>query len=70
MSDESEGWKESAIAWSLCASIHRQHAKGTDPFFESRLADFMRSEKVARAKYHTHEQRGKPRRDEPAVAEH
>lgn len=46
---EREGWKEAAIAWSVCASIHREYAKGKDPFFKTRQADFVRHEAAARA---------------------
>jgi len=37
-----EGWKEAAIAWRVCASIHREYAKGKDPLFKTRQADFVR----------------------------
>jgi hypothetical protein len=50
MSDEAEGWKEATIAWSVCASIHREYAKGKDPVFRTRQSDFVKHEKNARAK--------------------
>jgi len=36
------GWKEAAIAWNMCASIHLQYCKGKDPFFTTRQADFIK----------------------------
>jgi hypothetical protein len=51
MSDpEFEGWKEAAIAWAVCASIHREYAKGKDPFYTTRQSDFVKHEEAARAK--------------------
>ena len=44
-----EGWKEAAIAWAVCASIHREYCTGKDPFFTTRQADFVRHENDARA---------------------
>lgn len=44
-----EGWKEATIAWSVCASIHREYAKGRDPFFTTRQGDFVKHENDARA---------------------
>lgn len=44
-----QAWKEAAIAWSVCASIHREYAKGKDPFFKTRQADFTKHESDARA---------------------
>lgn len=46
-----EGWKEATIAWSVCASLHREYCKGKDPFFKTRQADFIKHENEARAKY-------------------
>lgn len=43
-----EGWKEAAIAWAVCASIHREYAKGRDPFFKTRAADFEKHLAAAR----------------------
>jgi hypothetical protein len=48
-----DGWKEAAIAWRVCASIHREYAKGKDPFFKTRQADFVRHGNAAAEKYHT-----------------
>lgn len=45
----SEGWKEAAIAWSVCASVHAGFSKGKDPFFSTRQSDFVRHEANARA---------------------
>lgn len=45
---EIEGWKEATIAWSVCASIHREYCKGRDPFFNTRQADFIKHENDAR----------------------
>ena len=44
-----EAWKETAIAWNVCASIHREYAKGKDPFYKTRQADLMRRAENARA---------------------
>lgn len=44
-----EGWKEAAIAWEVCASIHREYAKKKDPFFTTRQADFIKHAEAARA---------------------
>lgn len=54
--DDWNGWKEAAIAWSVCASIHREYAKGKDPFFKTRQKDFVKHENDAREKMN--EQRG------------
>lgn len=51
MSVEADGWKEAAIAWSVCASIHRKYEKGRDALFTTRQADFVKHEEAARAKY-------------------
>lgn len=44
-----EGMKEAAIAWTVCASIHREYAKGRDPLFKTRQADFVKAADKARA---------------------
>ena len=44
------GWKEAAIAWEVCASIHREYGKGKDPFFNTRQGDFVKHANDARAK--------------------
>lgn len=41
--DAFEGWKEAVIAWRVCASIHREFAKGKDPFFKTRAKDFEKA---------------------------
>ena len=46
-----DGWKEAAIAWEVCASIHREYAKGKDGLFKTRQADFVRHAEEARQKY-------------------
>lgn len=45
-----EGWKEAAIAWTVCASIHEQWAKGKDALYKTRHADFERHANEARSK--------------------
>ncbi len=44
-----EGMKEAAIAWTVCASIHREYAKRRDPLFKTRQADFVKAADKARA---------------------
>lgn len=43
-----DGWKEAAIAWEVCASIHREYGKGKDPFFNTRQGDFVKHANDAR----------------------
>ena len=43
------GWKEAAIAWEVCASIHREYGKDKDPFFNTRQGDFVKHANDARA---------------------
>ena len=50
MRDELDGWKEAAIAWSVCASLHLEYCKGKDPFFKTRQSDFVKHENEARAR--------------------
>jgi hypothetical protein len=50
--NEAEGWKEAAIAWELCAAIHREFAKGKDPLFTTKQADYLLHAKTARSKYY------------------
>ena len=45
-----EGWKEAAIAWAVCASIHEEYAKGKDALYTTRHADFVRHHEDARKK--------------------
>ena len=40
---------EATIAWACCASLHREYAKGKDPFYTTRQADFVKHEETARA---------------------
>lgn len=44
-----KGWKEAAIAWEVCASIHRKYGKGKDALFSTRQKDFMAGAEKARA---------------------
>ena len=41
---------EAAIAWEVCASIHREYAKGKDGLFTTRQADFIKHADDARMK--------------------
>lgn len=43
-----DGWKEAAIAWEVCGSLHREYAKGKDPFFKKRQEDFVKHANDAR----------------------
>ncbi len=45
-----EGWKRAAIAWEVCASIHREYAKGKDALFTTRQKDFVNAANKARVK--------------------
>jgi hypothetical protein len=45
---EVEAWKEATVAWSVCASLHREYCQGKDPFYKTRQADFVRHENKAR----------------------
>ena len=47
---EHDGYKEAAIAWAVCASIHREYAKGRDPLYTTRQADYMKAHEAARTK--------------------
>ena len=44
-----DGWREAAIAWEVCASTHRIYAKGKDPLFSTRQADYVKHANDARA---------------------
>lgn len=44
-------WKEAAIAWAVCASIHRAFGANRDPLFRTRQQDFTRHEEEARVQY-------------------
>lgn len=48
---EKDAWKEAAIAWEVCASIHREYAKGKDAVYKTRQNDFKGHADNARAKY-------------------
>lgn len=45
-----DAWLEAAIAWEVCASIHRQWAKGKDAFYSTRQSDFQKHAEDARAR--------------------
>ena len=47
---EQEGWKEAAIAWEVCASIHNKWAKGKDALYSTRHEDFVKHADDARKK--------------------
>lgn len=47
---EQEGWKEAAIAWEVCASIHETWAKKKDALYSTRHADFEKHAEHARQK--------------------
>lgn len=49
--NETEGWKEAAIAWEVCASVLQKWGKGKDPLFKTRYADFKRHAEKARENY-------------------
>lgn len=44
------GWKEAAIAWEVCASIHRTYGSGRDPLYSTRQGDFVSHAANARMK--------------------
>lgn len=44
--------KEAVIAWSVCASIHREYGKGRDPLYSTRQGDFVKRERDARVAMH------------------
>lgn len=45
------GWRNAAVAWDVCASIHRAYGKGRDALFTTRQQDYLRHAADARAKY-------------------
>ena len=47
------GWKEAAIAWNVCASLHERFAKGKDALFTTRQADYKRHAGAAKKAYFT-----------------
>ena len=44
-----DGWLEAAAAWEVCQSLHERFAKGKDPFYRTRQADFKKHAEDARA---------------------
>ena len=43
MKDELEKvWLDASLAWRICASVHREFARGKDSLFNTRQADFLR----------------------------
>ena len=47
---EQDGWKEAAIAWEVCSSIHNKWAKGKDALYSTRHKDFVKHADDARKK--------------------
>ena len=45
---EQSGWKEAAIAWEVCGSIHEAFAKKKDVIYSTRHSDFERHAEDAR----------------------
>jgi hypothetical protein len=45
------GWRNAAVAWDVCASIHRSYGKGRDALFTTRQQDYLRHAADARAKF-------------------
>ena len=48
---EQSGWKEAAIAWEVCRSIHEAFAKKKDALYSTRHSDFERHAEDARRMY-------------------
>ena len=48
--NEQDGWKEAAIAWEVCSSIHNEWAKGKDALYSTRHEDFVKHADDARKK--------------------
>ncbi len=46
-----EAWKEAAIGWTVCASVHEQWAKGKDALYTTRHGDFDRHAEEARQRH-------------------
>ena len=44
------GWLEAAIAWEVCASLHRQYCKGKDALLTTRQSDFVKHAENARGR--------------------
>lgn len=52
MKDElTKAWKEAAVAWSCCASIHNEFAKKRDTLFTIRQKDFVQRKENAQEHY-------------------
>ena len=68
--NEQDGWKEAAIAWEVCSSIHNKWAKGKDALYSTRHEDFVKHADDARKKL-THNDQAKWREysERPAGAE-
>ena len=47
---ETAGRLEAAIAWEVCASLHRKFCKGKDALFSTRQADYVRHAEDSRKK--------------------
>ena len=47
---ETAGWLEAAVAWEVCASLHRKFCKGKDALFSTRQADYVRHAEDSRKK--------------------
>ena len=58
-----EAWKEAAIGWTVCGSVHEQWAKGKDALYTTRHGDFERHAEEARQRHHllTHNARSEAR---------
>ena len=48
MTGSENGWLEAAIAWEVCASLHRHYCKGKDALFTTRQSDFVTHAEDAR----------------------
>ena len=60
--NEQDGWKEAAIAWEVCSSIHNEWAKGKDALYSTRHKDFVKHADDARRKLtHNAALTGRPR---------
>ena len=46
-----EGWKEAAIAWEVCASVHEKWGKMKDALYSTRQSDFKNHANNARRMY-------------------
>lgn len=53
-------WLEAAVAWEVCASLHREFAKGKDPFFNTRQADYVKHAADCRARYEQEQKNAVP----------